>query len=188
MAALSMKRLFLATGLLFLASFVTKAASTEDFYECLPGMPKAGVSYPRGDTELLVGSEAIDIFCHLNPNYKPYWGKGLRSSHLSFHLRPKDGSEWAELESLIVNETTIAAKYNPDRVAKDNIECRVDYDGNPRGLCNQMMYVGYPALPPDNFTCISDNWQSLNCTWDVPYNPIRTTYELNYFENGSGGR
>ena len=76
------------------------------------------VSYPRGDTELLVGSEAIDIFCHLNPNYKPYWGKGLRSSHLSFHLRPKDGSEWAELESLIVNETTIAAKYNPDRVAK----------------------------------------------------------------------
>ena len=76
------------------------------------------VSYPRGDTELLVGSEAIDIFCHLNPNYKPYWGKGLRSSHLSFHLRPKDGSEWAELESQIINETTIAAKYNPDRVAK----------------------------------------------------------------------
>ena len=97
----------------------------------------------------------------------------------------------------------------------DNIECRVDYDGNQRGLCNQMMYVGYSALPPDNFTCISgkysrhiltnfkisqiykklisnfdisDNWQSLNCTWDVPYNPIRTTYELNYFENGSGGR
>ena len=45
MAALSMKRLFLATGLLFLASFVTKAASTEDFYECLPGMPKAGGKY-----------------------------------------------------------------------------------------------------------------------------------------------
>ena len=45
MAALSMKRLFLATGLLFLASFVTKAASSEDFYECLPGMPKAGGKY-----------------------------------------------------------------------------------------------------------------------------------------------
>ena len=39
----------------------------------------------------------------------------------------------------------------------DNIECRVDYDGNQRGLCNQMMYVGYSALPPDNFTCISGN-------------------------------
>ena len=33
----------------------------------------------------------------------------------------------------------------------------MDYDGNQRGLCNQMMYVGYSALPPDNFTCISGN-------------------------------
>ena len=70
----------------------------------------------------------------------------------------------------------------------DNIECRADYDGREWGICNQMMEVGFKPMPPENFTCISENWQSLNCTWDVPYNPIQTVYELAYFEDGSGGR
>ena len=42
-------------------------------------------------------------------------------------------------------------------------------------------------LAPENFTCISDNWESLTCTWDIPYNPVKTTYELFYYEQGNAG-
>ena len=114
--------------------------------------------------------------------------KGLRSSQLSFNLKSRKDNKWTQLESQIVNETTIRAKYNPDKVAKDIIECRVDDNGYQRGICNQIFSVGYEPLPPENFTCISENWQSLNCTWDVPKNPIRTKYELNYYESGIGQR
>ena len=67
-----------------------------------------------------MGSDPIDIFCHLNPNNAVFTKKGVRSSQLSFHVKPRQNTnlEWTRLESHIINETTITAKYNPDRVAK----------------------------------------------------------------------
>ena len=78
------------------------------------------VSYPKGDIELLVGSDPIEIFCHLNPHNAVFTKKGVRSSQLSFHVKPRQNTnlEWTRLESHIINETTITAKYNPDKVAK----------------------------------------------------------------------
>ena len=92
------------------------------------------------------------------------------------------------MDSEILNVTSIEATYNPDIVAKDRIECRVKVQGEWKGVCNQMISVGFEPLPPENFTCISENWQSLNCTWDVPFNPIRTVYDLWFVEPGSGRR
>lgn len=43
-------------------------------------------------------------------------------------------------------------------------------------------------LPPENFNCISYNWQNLNCTWFEPQNPVKTKYELSYKDNGNSGR
>ncbi|MPC26024.1 Receptor-type tyrosine-protein phosphatase delta [Portunus trituberculatus] len=31
-----------------------------------------------------------------------------------------------------------------------------------------------------NFTCVSMNWESLNCSWSVPENPVKVTYSLTY--------
>ena len=152
-------------------------------------MLSISVSLPRGDIEVLVGSDEFNIYCHLNPNYKYYTQNGARSRDLSFHiLSARKGSVKTRLDSVILNETSIQATYDPKIVAKDRIECLVEVEGKSRAVCNQMVKVGYGVQPPENFTCISENWQSLNCTWDVPYNPIRTQYELFFMELGSGPR
>ena len=41
-----------------------------------------------------------------------------------------------------------------------------------------------PPLAVENFNCISENWSNLNCTWDEPYNPVKTEYRLHYAEPG----
>ena len=41
-----------------------------------------------------------------------------------------------------------------------------------------------PPLAVENFKCISENWSNLNCTWDEPYNPVKTEYSLHYAEPG----
>ena len=42
-----------------------------------------------------------------------------------------------------------------------------------------------PPLPVKNFSCISENWSNLNCTWEEQFNPVRTRYTLHYAEPGS---
>ena len=60
--------LLLAAGLLISASFVTKvSASSDDFYECLPGMPKAGgkylIMYYTIKSGLKTWTEYLYIYC-----------------------------------------------------------------------------------------------------------------------------
>ena len=68
------------------------------------------------------------------------------------------------------------------------IECKIEVDGIETAVCNSHIQVGLPPLKPENFTCISENWQNLNCTWDIPYNPVHTEYKLFYREPGRRGR
>ena len=35
-------------------------------------------------------------------------------------------------------------------------------------------------LPVEDFRCVSQNWQTVNCTWREPFNAIRTRYEPEY--------
>lgn len=35
-----------------------------------------------------------------------------------------------------------------------------------------------------NFTCLSKNFLSLNCTWKEPENPVKVTYTLKYDIHG----
>ena len=43
-----------------------------------------------------------------------------------------------------------------------------------------LIWFSAKPLPPEDFSCISENWENLNCTWTEPYNPVRTTYALSY--------
>ncbi|KMQ98366.1 cytokine receptor [Lasius niger] len=45
---------------------------------------------------------------------------------------------------------------------------------------------GYTVEPkePSNFTCISRNWEQINCTWDRPQNYVHTEYELTFKLSG----
>merc|ERR1719412_2514191 len=105
----------------------------------------------------------------------------------SEHRKEADEFKTTILFSQIVNETTISAWYDPVKVTSDLLGCRLRKDNeSPEGsvgsygVANKEIDVGYPPLPPENFFCISQNWQSLKCTWDEPYNPIKTTYTLSY--------
>ena len=69
-----------------------------------------------------------------------------------------------------------------------SIECRIEADGIDKAICDSHIRVGSPPIKPENFTCISENWQNLNCTWDIPYNPVTTVYKLFYWEPGRRGR
>ena len=54
-----------------------------------------------------------------------------------------------------------------------------------QGVCTQNLYVGFPPTDPVvNFNCVSSDWKDLNCTWEEPYNPIPTSYEVTLLTNG----
>jgi hypothetical protein len=50
--------------------------------------------------------------------------------------------------------------------------------------CHSMLcFVLDPPLAVEDFSCISENWSSLNCTWREQYNPIRNVSPLNKEDN-----
>jgi len=198
--------LLAALLLLLLVSLDTMAlAVDEDFYTCVPGIkPNIGVSTPKGDTFVEKGSDPFFLYCHLNPDYK-LEGE-LDSTMLSFQMSASgEGGEifleTREVVSEIVDNQTIRHRFNPDTYGVFNVDCRrekklmgnisgidtVERDGviyGKLGFCPQRIFVGYPPRDVENFSCISENWDNLNCTWDEPWNPIPTKYRLT-FKSGS---
>lgn len=185
---------------------------TSSWFDCIPGiLGSIGVTIPRGDVNLLHDSDPVDLFCHMSP-YHAYFKKGYNSSHLLFIINGRDKDhkifmDRKEVESEVVNSTTIKTKFNPLKVGHFDVSCQLkiskeddtsnkneneieDFDTDDKdaltekGICPQRVHVGYPPKNVENFSCISENWENLNCTWDEPYNPIRTVYTLNFKEPG----
>ena len=45
--------------------------------------------------------------------------------------------------------------------------------------------MGFPPVQPvRNFRCVSEDWVDLNCTWEEPYNPLPTNYNVTLLTNG----
>lgn len=42
------------------------------------------------------------------------------------------------------------------------------------------VFVGYKPHNVTNFKCRSENWQKMNCSFEQPYNPIPTQYDLSF--------
>ena len=54
------------------------------------------------------------------------------------------------------------------------------------GVCTQKIYVGFlPGSHVLNFHCQSYDWSDLNCTWQEPYNPVPTNYQVSLFSGTS---
>eukprot|EP00090_Calanus_glacialis_P006187 TRINITY_DN14855_c0_g1_i1.p1 TRINITY_DN14855_c0_g1~~TRINITY_DN14855_c0_g1_i1.p1 ORF type:complete len:1361 (-),score=228.52 TRINITY_DN14855_c0_g1_i1:1042-5124(-) len=180
------------------------------WFNCIPGIVGSiGVTTPRGDVNLLHNSEPVELFCHMSP-YHQYFKKGYTSADLAFIINGQDKDRKIirmQVVSEIVNKTTIKTKFDPLQVGHFNVRCQLTikktdaienkYENEINdlnieekdalteiGVCPQRVHVGYPPLDVENFSCISDNWENLNCTWDEPYNPIRTTYRLDFKEPG----
>jgi len=175
-------------------------------YECVPGiLGSIGVTTPRGDIDLPNNSDPVELFCHMSP-FHQYFKQGYSSAHLSFIINGEDENQKilpVHVVSDIVNQTTIKTKFSPETVGLFNVRCIIrvkaedaedddddddDDEENElmteKGVCTQRVHVGYPPLDVENFSCISENWENLNCTWDEPYNPIKTEYKLAFREPG----
>jgi len=172
----------------------------QDDYACVPGITGSiGVTTPRGDINLLHNSDPVELFCHMSP-FHPYFKQGYSSAHLSFIINGEDENRKilpVQVVSDIVNKTTIKTKFSPETVGLFNVRCIIrvkeedaedddeeDTMMTEKGVCTQRVHVGYPPLDVENFSCISENWENLNCTWDEPYNPIKTVYKLAFKEPG----
>jgi len=172
----------------------------QDDYACVPGITGSiGVTTPRGDINLLHNSDPVELFCHMSP-FHPYFKQGYSSAHLSFIINGEDENRKilpVHVVSDIVNKTTIKTKFSPETVGLFNVRCIIrvkeedaedddeeDTMMTEKGVCTQRVHVGYPPLDVENFSCISENWENLNCTWDEPYNPIKTVYKLAFKEPG----
>ncbi|XP_066909024.1 uncharacterized protein [Halyomorpha halys] len=47
-----------------------------------------------------------------------------------------------------------------------------------KGVCLNHVSVGTKPQAVKNFSCISYNWESLECSWVPVKNPIRTEYHI----------
>ncbi|XP_071748942.1 cytokine receptor isoform X2 [Lepeophtheirus salmonis] len=158
-----------------------EVSSSDDFnYQCFEGFAIAsGFIAPRHDLNVETGSAPITFYCTLNPNFEYYSRDGARSSNLTFNF---ERNQDYPIETRILNETTIAFDFVPNHPMSDILLCKlVTPNANNKGICSRNVNVGYLPKEPEDFNCISKNWQSLNCTWSISDNPIVTNYELTYF-------
>lgn len=62
--------------------------------------------------------------------------------------------------------------------------CKVITDQKMVGIDTNNVFVGYPPAIVSNFTCRSPNWESLNCSFKAPYNPVKVEYNLTFQLDG----
>ena len=169
-------------SLLFM--FILPSCSCLMDFTCLPDMfPSPGVSLPRGDTKVLVGSDPVNLTCHLNPDHLDY-KSGVRAHDLAFK------SNNTVLKSNILNETTISSMFSPVEEGVTDIMCVIKSDktvSTPqvKGVCTQRILVGHKPEDVSNFSCESYNWGNLNCTWTEPPNPVPTKYDVHFTTKGT---
>ena len=146
-------------------------------YTCTPNSSPVGVSLPRGDIYLLQNSSQT-LSCHLNPESEYYVKEGLTSSDLYF------STPEGELESRVISHTAISATFTAREAGTTHVTCLVRRKTQNVGICIQRIFSGYLPQAPVNFTCLSENWHNLNCSWDQPVNPVQTHYDVKFIEPG----
>ncbi|XP_068202544.1 cytokine receptor-like isoform X2 [Palaemon carinicauda] len=177
-----------ATLLLVLASF---AAAATPPYRCFPysaqgnanrshdksetGQPEeadqcSGTSCaaiePTRDIITEVG-DSFEAYCLFDSNY-------INVSDVSLGYRIS-GDNFYKLPHEVVNSSAIRINVETDIPMEHNLWCARNEKYH---LCSRMVKVGYLPQNVQNFTCLSKNWSSLNCTWTIPYNPVKVVYTV----------
>lgn len=123
--------------------------------------------YPTSDVYVEIGKPA-ELLCVTNGNFS--------SDHLEFTRQGK------HVESAKVNDTAIQLVSIPSNLPSENYRvaysCKSKYANCPGNTVRPV----YSALPPReiiDFQCISENFESLYCSWISPDN-ISTQYNVSY--------
>lgn len=169
------------------------------------GVITPGWTVPKGDIVLEVGTP-LEIFCTLDLNNT--MAKNYTAQDIIF----KKGNDKIDSKYVtVVNQTTarLSMENLPISPVSEYFYCflvlqrgsKVTYYASISSLettpsndppevliCLNTVAIGSKPKEVNNFTCLSHNWEVLNCTWDEPNNGIKTNYSIFYSIPRRAGR
>ncbi|XP_063237543.1 cytokine receptor [Bacillus rossius redtenbacheri] len=143
---------------------------------CSTGLTTPGTIVPENDIKIKHG-DPLEMFCILYEN-NTY---GRNASDLFFE---RDSKVVSPEYTSIINRTTLRLYIPKPPPSASSYLCklRMSSKGNKKepdvAVCLNTVYVGLPPQDVINFTCISNNWENLTCSWTVPKNYVPTTYQV----------
>ncbi|XP_042865030.1 uncharacterized protein LOC122248791 isoform X3 [Penaeus japonicus] len=138
-----------------------------------PGIGCAAIR-PVGDINREVGS-SYEAYCLFDP-------KRVNVSEVYFQ-------HWSEVDRFkipheVLNSSAIKVVVQHDEMIDYKLKCMMTYKDETKFLCERKVNIGYPPQDVQNMTCISKNWEQLNCSWVEPQNPVAVKYYLTYVVAG----
>ncbi|XP_046481317.1 cytokine receptor-like [Neodiprion pinetum] len=156
---------------------------------CAPGLDIIGRTWPQGDIQLEYG-EPLKIYCILDETLRESRYPGKSSLDLVFF---RNGRQIEPEHVTLINETTIAMYIEKPEPSSDVYICKLrlnnGYGQQYEDICMNKVIIGFKPKEPLNFSCVSQNWENLTCTWVPAPNHIATKFSLGYKIPGRiGGR
>nr|XP_053630839.1 cytokine receptor-like isoform X7 [Cherax quadricarinatus] len=156
--------------LALVALFTICQANDVPNYKCFPFSTRSqGTIEPTGDIIREVG-KSYEAYCLFDPSQ-------VRAEDVFFMHWEKTPNDQFRIPHTVVNESAISIQITHEEAVEYKLKCLT---GNATFLCERTVKVGYTPKDVQNFTCISENWMKLNCTWAVPVNPVTVNYHLTY--------
>lgn len=125
-----------------------------------------GAIKPKGDIVVEVGS-SYEAYCLFNP-------EEVQVGDVYFETT---GDDARRIPHTVVNSSAIKVQVEHTEPTKYDLRCLM---GAGRFICQRSVFVGYEPQDVKNFSCLSKNFLSLNCTWEEPENPVKVSYTLTY--------
>ncbi|XP_065559068.1 cytokine receptor-like isoform X2 [Artemia franciscana] len=156
-------------------------------YACTGFTGSIGQVYPLEDPKVVVG-DTYKLTCVLDPGPS----EEFTAKDLFFTIGDKP------LSDVLIDGTWSVALLN-DSAAELTVNDSSPYPGaryvyycrakssivtKERTVCMRYVYVGLPPSNVTDFKCISENLDSLTCTWVTTPNPIKANYDLYYKSEG----
>ncbi|XP_077286127.1 cytokine receptor domeless [Arctopsyche grandis] len=155
-------------------------------FGCSRSMNSLGTTLPNGDIALLQGS-TLQIDCLLYPMNLSQHGKNASDLHFYRNQVRLTPSDTTSLQ--ILNETVLRLTVTNVQLFDGMYYCKTVIDNKPTAICLNSVFVGTVPQNITNFSCVSNNWQNLTCTWR-PHriNYVRTEYSLSFTLKGRASR
>ncbi|KAL0267928.1 UNVERIFIED_CONTAM: hypothetical protein PYX00_010059 [Menopon gallinae] len=168
----------LMTKWILISSVVICTVVQVTAFEC------AGVSYPFGilpkEDHYVKYGDSLELYCMLDMSHN--LAIGYTSRNLSFFISEYDGR--VLLNHTIVNETTIRTVVDshylenlPKRTCYIFCSLKLNATQEEKN-CATYVTVGLAPQEVTNFSCISYNWEKLECKWYPPETHIETEYNV----------
>ncbi|XP_012282204.1 uncharacterized protein LOC105700688 [Orussus abietinus] len=174
---------------LILLVYIVCTTYGADPNQCAVGLKTPGKTWPQGDIVLEHG-QPLRILCMLNKTFIETNFPGKNASDLVFFRNKKE----MEPEYIsIINETTIALYVEKPPPAEDMYYCKLrmnnGHNKQHEAVCLNKVVIGFKPREPQNFSCVSHNWENMICSWDPVQNYVTTRFTLVFKLPGrAGGR